>query len=1283
MAKYNNFDSGKYKSAFDQMFGQGSFDRGIQESQEIGRMKVEASLAREAFEKRQKEAEAERKKAEKEAAKAKAIEDSMKAKEKSEKKRASGNETKKKAEGVLEKIGDFAKDAFSEAARFQNRALNTLSGGLLKGTLEKNAQHQIGDAAKTSFKSREGAGNVVDKVADFAGLLGGGVGATSLSRGAGVTGKGIKALEQAVKNKNVTGSLVKTAAKDAAKEGALIGGGLTALESAGRVVNDESQGLLDELKRIGLATTVGAVADPLLTVTGPAAKLLAKNTVDTAAGKAAAEVAKKAESGPLARTVERRQLLDNATGSRQADKALELMSKSDNSAVKRTVGDLSKAAEAKTSTVADLADIANNSRIERRAVEDLSKVAQPKLSTAEKALDDPLKELTRRQSAETVLEPKSTTKSFIDRTVKKDKKKIATETSAIKKSLVNDLAKVADIDKKMQELDADGLINYLQPKTLIKSSKKQASVDSSLEKSLLNAKGAHSVSAQHVTNRFKPFMEEANKVSKDQVSKIGDYAFAKHGLKMLDNQSASRMERDALVEQLDAVKAELGANSEDAKLLEELIESYKPYELPEGATADVLQKQVAELEKDDVLVKQYQQFQKLQQENLKDMYDGGLISKPLYETLKANDTYISMQRNFGNESSLAGTGGKRVKTPLDSLKSGSSEMIKDPVTSAMRNAYITKFNIEKNNALKVVEKFAKIDSEGTTFKGVLQPNSKTITVFNNGKPKYYEVPEALKSYIDNFSADADPDILTNVLQKTAQMQRKLTTQYNIAFQLKSLVREPVQAMMTSRTAKHSIDSAKNIAIGYVDALVGPQLQALTKNLPKKLQFDSYKQTWKDMGGSGFQYIRMSDEDLQKVAKEMMDSGTTKGNIKKLNPFNLVGKMGETVEEGARLGEFRSAKNQGYSDADAFYEATDITNYKRSGTTARELNKYIPYLNATIQGNERVMRALSEAPARTITRGVTALSTSAAGIYALRFRDDVSDSQRQELDNLSDWEKDSYLHIPIPNSETIIALPKAFAVGQMFMNPVERALDSYYEANMKDNSVPQQVKDGIKGVLKSFVPPTDVAGYQTVKDLKNNKDSFTGFDIESQYDIDAAVPKQDREAYDQSYVSKVIADAINAMSFSEEGIVSPAQVDFLIKDLVGTTGSQAIDLADQALNPNAPAKTMEDLLLKPVNQFIQDPTRASGRYSDIKKLAQIESRDNTPMTGMSEEEKNIERSQRGAQNYEDAFKELNKAIQAVRSNADLSSKEKKEAITELRKEQDSLGSRAIDWYNSMK
>ena len=877
-------------------------------------------------------------------------------------------------------------------------------------------------------------------------------------------------------------------------------------------------------------------------------------------------------------------------------------------------------------------------------------------------------------------------RSFIDRNIYEPKEDTRTALTKVQQTLTNDAAGLKQIDEDMKQLDVDGMMEYLNPKTWIKARKKQLATNSSLEKSALNAKGAHSVAANHTTQRFSPFLERINKSKTTSTKELGDYAFAKHGIKILEDSADSRAVRDGLLEDLDRLKAVEGHNVEEVKLIESMLESTESYKLVEGATPDVLQGQIAKFEQNPELTAHYDEFMELQRTNLKDMHDGGLIGKELYDKLMSNDTYISMTRNFGSGDNFSGSASRRPKTPLERMKGGSEARIKDPVLSAIRNTYETRFNIEKNKALAPIEKFAKIDTESVMFRGVKMPNANTITMFKNGKPKHYEVPPALKNYVDNFNVNNDPDVLTNTLQGLAQMQRKLTTQYNLSFQLKSLVREPVQAIMTSRTAKTSAHAAKNVAVGYVDALVGPQLQNLTKGLPKPLQFQSFKSNWDEMGGTGFQFIRMSDDDLQRVATEMMETGTTKGNVKKLNPFRALGKFGEKVEEGARLGEFRSAKGQGYSDKDAFFEATDITNYKRSGKLTREANKYMPFLNATIQGNSRVARAFQEAPAKTIARGATMLSTTSAAVYGMRYMDGVSDEQRQELENLNQWEKDMYVHIPVPfeNNETIIAIPKAFAVGQMFMNPVERALDDYTNSTLKEESVPEHVKAGIKSTLKSFIPPYEVAGATTAYELKQNKSLFTGQEIESQYDRDAGVEKKDIEAYNQSYLTHLLSELINGMTFSMDsgGIVSPAQMDYIVKDLLGSTGTHALEASDLARTDNAPTKTWQDQLLKPINQFKADPTRASGVYDPLKKLARTEKTGNNSMSKMSKEEKAAEKASRPLQNRETEFKELNKELQAVRNDSSLSAEQKKNRIILIRKQQDELGSKTIDWYNSM-
>lgn len=1270
MAKYDSFNQGKYHEIFDQMYGQGARERGINSAKETGRLKVEASLARKEYEARRKAEEAARKKAEKEKAKAAAT--ALPKADSYERTRA--KKPAKNDDGILGKLIGGVKKVGSEISRFDDRMVNAMTLGL-SGEADKRIQKKIEapNVNLTKYLEDRKDGDVVGKGLDIASTLAGyvvpGVGATQLARGLGATGKGINALAQASKAGNVTKPLLKKAAVDAAKEGAMIGGGLATAESAIRLgLNKESNTTAGaELKNIALGTLLGGALDPLATIAGPAAKMLARDTVNKGTSDALSEVVKRTTTKSDPASVGQQQLNEMLFGRpNQSEKALNQLTRSQNAPDFRNP----------LETMA--------SQTNRNAPSPMNSILD---ASDEAVATSPLRQAMKNAEGTGPTRPVSQGNpdfTVVDRTVKKPKADPRGALTKAQQQFTSDVAPLRQIDKEIQNLDADGMLEYLKPKTLIPARTKDLATANSAERSMLNAKGARSVAANHTTSRFEPFMKNLNASAATDSKAVGDYAANKHTLTLMENAADNKALRDGMIEEIDALKVTLGDNSDEVRFLQEMLDDFKDYTPPANATVEDLQAAIAKAESNPETVKFYNEFMELQQQNLKDMHEGGMLTDSLYNKLKENKTYVRMSRNFDDPAAATGGASRRVQNPLDRMKQGSEEMIKDPIQGAMRNAYMTKFNIEKNKALGFVEKFAAVDKQGVLFRGVTEPNASTITMFKNGKPKHFEVPPELKHYVDNFNPDFDPDILTNVMQKAAQVQRKLTTQYNLAFQLKSLVREPVQAIMTSRTAPTALHAAKNTALGYVDALVGPQLQEITKGLPKRLQFNSYKQNWDKLGGTGFQYMDVSDESLNRMAKEMMEGGTAKGNIKHLNPFRSLAKFGEKVEEGARLGEFRSAKNQGYADADAFFEATDITNYKRSGNVTRELNKYVPFLNATIQGNSRVLRAFQEAPERTILRGATMLSTAAIGAYSMRFHDGVSDEQRRELDNLSQWEKDAYMHIPVPNSETIIAIPKAFAVGQMFMNPVERALDDYYNAVLKEESVPDHVKQGLISTAKSFIPPYEFAGATTLYELKQNRSLFSGQDIESQFDRDAGVPKQHIEAYDQSWLTGVVSDLINKMSFSSdsEGIVSPAQVDYFIKDLTGTTGKQTLGIMDSLITETAPSKPLSDSLLKPVKQFEADPTRASGVYAELQKLAKKEKRDNNSMTGMSEEEKNAERASRPLQNYESAFKDINKEIQAVRSSKSLTSQEKKKAITELRKQQDSLGTQAIDWYNSL-
>lgn len=1153
-----------------------------------------------------------------------------------------------------------------------NRALTFATNSALLG-LPEELDRRLNKGEPTYVfrqREREGVGAVADFLYNLAGLVTtGGAGAAAL-RGAGVTGAGMKELSRAAAKNQVSKDVLKRGITDSVKEGALVGGAMSLGESASRLgLNPESTTIEQELKNLGLNVGLGAVADTGLTGLGTLLKTSSSRSMQNMLNEQFGQALRNAPEPEVSKP---RFNYQSQTG----------VALDDSFYNNKEVRDLLEYREQL------LKDNAPDAELERMAVDQellLREKDYAKLKSNTDTLTPLQKEiqnvigleptLPRRYVTNKSLEEIKKT-SFIDRAIKN---KTDTRTKWIKyrESYSDDLAGVEWIDKQIAKMDLNNpeqTLNYLNPKTWIKSRQKQLAADSSLYRSLMNAKGAHSVASEHTYNRFGNFLKTINE-QKINVEDLENYAFAKHGLSIYDKLADNKQQVDGLMEQLTKLYDDLGesaADSAEVRELKNMIKSYKDYTLPKGAERDILEMQVKLFEQDPKLVNAYKEFMQIQQQNLKDMYEGGLITKDLYEELKKNDTYIPMKRNFESTDDYLGIAGRKPQVPLARRKGGSEEMVKSPIQEAIRNAYITRFNIEKNKGLKVLHKFAKVDKEGTLIRRANQPNSSTVTVYEKGRPIYYEVPTALKNYIDNFNATRDPDSITKAIQKMAQLQRKLTTQYSLTFQLKSLLREPVQAIMTSRTNKNFIDGVYQTTLGYIDALMGEQLEQITKG-----RFKSFKKQYKEMGGVGYQFIRMSDEDLQRVAKEMYDSGTVKGNIRYLNPFRALGKFGEAVETGARLGEFRSAIRQGYSPEDAFFEATDITNYKRGGTVTRELNKYVPFLNATIQGNSRVIRAIQEAPARTVARGISMLTSTAIVAYAMRYMDGVSEEQRNELKNLSEWQKDSFLYIPDPREgvETIYAIPKAFAVGQMFMNPAERILDDYTNSVLDDPSVGDHIRTELKGLLKSFAPPNEVAGLTTIYELMMNKSLFTGFDIENRFDIEQGVPKREREAYDQSEIPRILSDLLNVGS--EEGVVSPAQVDYVMKDLLGSVGTRALNLTDHLLSDTPPAKPVLDELLKPVNQFTLDPTQSGSVYENLQKLEREEERPD--LRKLTKEEREEFYQEENYYNYLKRVKEINKEIQEIR-NSDEPSDVKKRLIQRLRKEQDNINSQVIDYYN---
>src|SRR5690625_2366774 len=183
-----------------------------------------------------------------------------------------------------------------------------------------------------------------------------------------------------------------------------------------------------------------------------------------------------------------------------------------------------------------------------------------------------------------------------------------------------------------------------------------------------------------------------------------------------------------------------------------------------------------------------------------------------------------------------------------------------------------------------------------------------------------------------------------------------------------------------------------------------------------------------------------------------------------------------------------------SPESAMFESIDVIDYKDLGNSVEAINKYVPYLGPTIRGNLRFMRAIKEKPIQTMVKGFSTLGTASAGIYMMRFADTTNDAQRQKLENMPEWQKNLFWAIPNPatDSDGLIMIPKGFLVGQIFSNPIERALDQIYGPENKDAK--QVLKETGDDFAQALVPPTAMAGISTIMELMNNQDSFLGMPI---------------------------------------------------------------------------------------------------------------------------------------------------------------------------------------------
>lgn len=553
----------------------------------------------------------------------------------------------------------------------------------------------------------------------------------------------------------------------------------------------------------------------------------------------------------------------------------------------------------------------------------------------------------------------------------------------------------------------------------------------------------------------------------------------------------------------------------------------------------------------------------------KTLVSSGIITPEALEAYnKSNPHYVPfyrvMDENFNQTKDSMSKKPKKIK--------GSTRDIINPLESIVKNVYSYYMIADKNNAYKFLfslaneydgtgkwfdkvptdmsgEKITAQDVKGildkldvnkedidynelftTLFKPSNYQKGNIITVMDKGKPVHYEIMDKDLYKILAPSSSKNENIFAKILSGGSSALRVGAT-HTLEFTLRNPIKDTFDAFTYS----------KNKFRPVVDTVIGIFNVAGKSDLYYK---------WLESGGSGSSYTNAQRATLKNTLEGITPNFENKSIPQKIGKsvksavthplktyLNLIGELSNVTEEGTRVGEFRRALQNNKTLKQAALESRDITvDFSRGGEHIKEANKYIAFLNANVQGLDKMFTAFKERPVATTIKGLLAFVIPSMLIAAL---------SGDDRDKVPQWEKDSHWIFFIGN--TPVRIPKPQGIGGAFSNLGESIVDYMRTKN------PEVFNHFVLEVLQSYNPTSDIASVlpNTFQPIVENTANYSFFKEQPivKQSLENRSPKYQYDEY-TSTVAKKIGSTLN---------VSPKKIDNLISGYFGNLGKDVATL----------------------------------------------------------------------------------------------------------------------------
>ena len=535
---------------------------------------------------------------------------------------------------------------------------------------------------------------------------------------------------------------------------------------------------------------------------------------------------------------------------------------------------------------------------------------------------------------------------------------------------------------------------------------------------------------------------------------------------------------------------------------------------------------------------------------------------------------------------------------------------------------------------------------------------------------------------DLFSRDySDTErVLMDIGTKLNWGQKALITGYNPFFAIRNTLRDTQTAYLN--------DEGMN-PLSFLKSIYDAAKDMITDS-PDFEKFKAY-------GGDRSGFFKSNEGFIKSAGLDTEKGSKAARTAKKAVMFipNAFAKMGEASET---LNRYASAKRYlnrhgGSIDGDwqsaMLASAEGTTNFSRSGKVAKLADCYALYLNANIQGTDKMLRQYTGADTAAKTWGKTAGMAIASVLLKYLFNNDDNEHYR----NLSNYIKDNNYCIPNILGErdengyctSFIVLPKPQGYGAVIAG-FERIATMWDE----DKSL-EEAYDGYMDSLSGALPVNSSLPWSAFKQAINNENWYGGtiepqrmedLPVEERYDngtstIAINLAKGDAALMDTEF-GKWLADSQLGKKLGI-GQWSPMKIDYLLEQKTGVGGDFVLPpLAvenfenygtdEQRFNPNSAVKGLIDPIK---TQFVKDPLYSNdimGKFYDAKEDAKAaadeakKQRNSAGIDEKSDEEKYY-------YNYSDMSSWLSYMSARERDirNSEPNTKERDEKIRNLRRE----------------